>query len=267
MESPTRSKTPKIPLLKTLKTSTSSKDILYTSPTNGDSTTKSFYFPKKTMGFSHCESASTLQHSSAHWGFAKDSRFPKIHNITEFKYNDYSTLDKKTTSFGFGSKSEVLETNSRRTAALPSPVSYKIKSAFDDKKAGKTFGLSYAAYAKTYVPGCTWMPPEIAKHYPGPGAYHTQQIPEPKKSRITIKPRLKMFNEYVSMDIPSSSRYNPVNSLVESARFRNISFGFGTKHDFTKVQNANPGPGSYRVLSSFDKIVARKKKKNRKSAF
>jgi len=265
MESPTRTKTQHIPLLKTLASSTSHKDILLTSPSGGDSTTKSFYFPKKTLGFSHTQSASTLLHSSTSWGFPKGSRFPKIHNLTEFKYNDYSTLDKKSTSFGFGSKSEVLEVNSRRSANLPSPNSYRIKSDFEKKGGGKTFGLSYSAYAKTYVPGCTWMPPEIAKEFPGPGHYYAPQIIEPKKPRMTIKPRLKMFNEHVNKDIPSSNRYNPVLSLVESARFRNITFGFGTKHDFTKAQNQNPGPGTYRVVSCFDKIVARKKKKNRKN--
>ncbi len=260
-------KVPTLSHLKSLPTHPSEDRYPAGSPVNGESPTKnSFYYTPQGYGFAFNQSASTLQHSATSWKFAKSPRFPKIRNLTEFNNFEElpSLLDQKSTSFGFGSKSQVLEIQTKRSAEFPSPNSYRIKSEFGTNKTkGKSFGLSFSAYAKTYVPNCTWVPPEIAKDYPGPGQYLTPNLPEPKKPRITIKRRLKMFNEGLGMDVPSSSHYRPITTLQESARYRKITFGFGTKHDFTKVTNQNPGPGAYKVMSKFDKIVAQKKKVKR----
>jgi len=261
-------KSQKVPTLHHLKSLPTQEDRYPAgSPVNGESPTKSsFYFTTKGYGFAFNQSASTLQHSATSWKFAKSPRFPKIRNLTEFSnYEELpSSLDQKSTSFGFGTKSQALEISTKRSAELPSPNTYRIKSDFEKRKnKGKSFGLSFSAYAKNYVPNCTWVPPEIAKEYPGPGAYLTANLPEPKKPRMTIKKRLKMFNEGLALDVPPSNHYRPVTTLLESARFRKITFGFGTKHDFTKVKNDNPGPGAYKIQSNFDKIVAKRKKINR----
>lgn len=211
----------------------------------------------KNYGMSSNHSASTLQHSAASWGFSKADRFPKISSNPGL-FDAPSTLNKKSTSFGFGFKGEALEIATRRAAQLPGPNCYNLRSTFQNDKAGRSFGLPFSVYAKTYIPEQSYLSPEVAKDLPGPGAYYTSRVPEPKKARITLKAKGKMFNEALNLDSPPSSLYHPVMSLVESSRFKSTGFGFGEKHDFTKNTNGNPGPGSYKLSSCFDKSTLKK---------
>ena len=219
----------------------------------------------KNYGFSANHSASTLQHSTVAWGFSKATRFPKISSNPGL-FDPPSTLNKKATSFGFGYKGEALDNTTKRAAQLPGPNKYTLRSTFQNDKAGRSFGLPFSVYAKTYIPEQTYLSPELARELPGPGAYYTARDPEPKKPRITIKHRGKMFNEALNIDSPPSSLYHPVMSLVESSRFKNTGFGFGEKHDFTKNTNGNPGPGSYQLPSCFDKSSKKGVGRMRKSA-
>lgn len=258
-----RPHTQKMTALQKLETMTSKEYQTLGSPSSSNSPDRSTAHQfNKSLGLSYVQSSSTLQHSASAWGFSKSDRFPKIQANPENNFLKMpSTLNPRSTTFGYGSKGGLIDDATRRTITFPAPNKYMIKSDFQNKKAGRTFGLSYSAYAKIYVPGCTWMPPEIAKDYPGPGTYYTPRIPEPKRPRITLKPKGKMFNEDLCLDAPPVNKYHPVMSLVESARFRNTTFGFGNKLDFTKSPNSNPGPGTYKVVSCFDKIVSKKKKK------
>lgn len=234
--------------------SPTAKDQPFNSPTHDSTGRATFYNINKDMGFSKNHSASTLQHSTLSWGFARSPRFPKVRSFVDphDPLELPTTLDKKATSFGYGIKGDAFAQSSKRAITFPGPDRYLLKSDFQNKQSGKSFGLPYSAYAKTYVPGNNTLPPEIAKDLPGPGAYYSVQIPEPKKARITFKPKGKMFNEALVLDSPPVNHYNPKTTLVDSTRFRNTSFGFGKKLDFTKDKSCNPGPGSYSLSSCFD---------------
>ena len=209
------------------------------------------------LSLSHSQSASTLQHASYSWAFPKAERFPKIRTSSEFSsvLDLPTTLSNKATTFGFGNKIVMSEVNSKQAKDNPGPDRYNLKSDFDVKNKGRSFGLPFSVYAKNYLPGVNLVPPEIAKDYPGPGAYTIDDPIGAKKPKITLKPRGRMFNEVVGNDTPSSNYYSPSHTLVSPSRYKNTSFGFGQRYDFTKAVNQNPGPGTYKIPSKFDKYT------------
>lgn len=53
---------------------------------------------------------------------------------------------------------------------------------------------------------------------------------------------------------PAANLYRPKFDSQKNSRFNRITFGVGTKFDFTKsVTMSNPGPGTYKAPSPFDK--------------
>ena len=159
---------------------------------------------------------------------------------------------------GFGGRVDVSQLGNREAVNFPSPAKYKIKSEFDTKKGkGKTFGLPWSAYERVYQPNSQLVSIAYSKGLPGPGTYYNERDPTVAMSKTTLAPKGKMFNENICLDSPKCTNYTPINSLTENARYKKITFGFGEKYDFTKSNNANPGPGTYSPPSFVDKYRKR----------
>lgn len=174
----------------------------------------------KSIGLSQSQSASTLQHGTIAWGFSKASRFPSIKTDNEFsKYIDLpSTLNKRSTTLGFGHKIVMSEVNSKFAKDYPSPDRYNLTYNYIDKAKGKTFGMPHSCYAKVHLEGSNLVTPEIAKDYPGPGQY-THEIPiGSNKQKVSLKARGKMFNEFGDEDTPSANYYSPSYALVSPGK-------------------------------------------------
>jgi len=208
------------------------------------------------LGLSQSQSASTLQHANIAWGFSKADRFPKNRGSYEFAsiLEIPSSLNSKTTSFGFGNKIVMSEVNSKFAKDNPAPDRYNLKSDFESKHKGRTFGLPHSVYAKTYMPGSNVVHPEVAKNIPGPGSYNYDEAIGTDKVKYTLKPRGRMFNEGLGGDTPASNYYAPSDVAISPSRFKNTTFGVGGRYDFTKAGNSNPGPGTYKVKSRFDNL-------------
>jgi len=209
------------------------------------------------LALSQSQSASTLQHANIAWGFSKADRFPKIRGSYEFTsiLEMPSSLTSKTTSFGFGNKIVMSEVNSKFAKENPAPDRYNLKSDFDNKHKGRSFGLPHSVYAKVHIPGTNVVHPEVARNIPGPGSYNTEEAIGADKVKYTLKPRGRMFNEGLGGDTPASNYYTPSDVAISPSRFKNTTFGVGGRYDFTKAGNSYvPGPGSYKVKSRFDNL-------------
>ena len=83
-----------------------------------------------------------------------------------------STLNAKSTGFGFGPRSPIVKGNP--WDKLPDPATYQLPSPFDNKKStryqnqGKSFGASRAAYDRVYSKEHKMQDLSI----PGPGHYN-----------------------------------------------------------------------------------------------
>ena len=203
----------------------------------------------------YLQSASTLQHSSKIISFSKAPRFSNLHvadePISELKIP--SSLGTRSTSMGLGGKIVMSEIRTKESKLFPGPNQYSLRSFADDALKKKfTFGEGRAALAKSWIPGQTTLPPDVSRELPGPGEYNAEgaSFREPK---ITLKAKGKLFNDNIRENAPPPGHYTSKYDFVENGRFNKISFGFGHKHDFTKSSNRNPGPGTYKLPSIFDK--------------
>lgn len=203
----------------------------------------------------YLNSASTLQHSSQHISFSKAPRFTKmrVHDEPISEIHLPSSLHPRSTSLGLGGKIVMSELKTRESKLFPAPNHYSLRSFADDALKKKfTFGESRDALAKSWVTGQTTLPPELAKELPGPGEYNVERESF-VEAKTTLKARGKLFNEHIHDNAPPPGHYTYKYDFVENGRFSKITFGLGHKHDFTKKTNLNPGPGTYKLPSVFDK--------------
>jgi len=75
-----------------------------------------------------------------------------------------STLHSKSSSFGFGEKQGLKCFTGKDS---PPPTTYRLKSDFELKKYGFSFGIPYSYYKKVHVEGLNTNAEDI----PGPGTY------------------------------------------------------------------------------------------------
>lgn len=211
----------------------------------------------------HNLSSSVLQHSSESHRFPQADRFPALRTVGPQSYcASPSSLTAKSTSLGFGGKIDLSTFKMKDSGQFPSPNKYHLKSGFEnDGKKGKSFGLSYAAYEKVYVPGNREIPIPYTKHFPGPGAYYTSRDIPSNMTKMTLSPKGKMFNEELYINSPKCSQYTPKTVLTQNNRFAKPTFGFGNKLDLAKALNDNPGPGAYSPPSFVDILKKKKSKK------
>lgn len=142
-----------------------------------------------------------------------------------------STLDKRTTTLGFGTRWNLAR---KGRIESPAPGTYEIPSSFDLKSGPKFRKVSPGRYGLLDEPS------------PGPGSYNVHTDIGKNAPKFTFRPRniLTKYNES-----PSPCAYLP--SLVQTAAFKNISFGFGERGSKTGSKFNSPGPGAYEIPSEF----------------
>lgn len=211
-------------------------------------------------GLSQNLSSSMLLHSSTAHSFPKGIRFTRrridYEDVTQIQLPSLQST--RYTNFGFGKKNLLPQHVMRNAKEIPPPNSYNLQGSFrSDNNLGKSFGLSYQAYARVYMPGTNVMTPEALREIPGPGTY---KVPDTigKNSRVTLKSKGKLFSHPSNETKPTFFTYSPGYRLVDSSRFSRIGFGFGSKTNVAKALNKNPGPGNYNAFSQFDYIVKKK---------
>lgn len=210
------------------------------------------------------QSSSTWLHSSPLHSFPKAMRFQekaasiRIDNITL-----PSTLGKKATSLGYSQKQFIPESQLNNAKNIPASNFYHLSDFLElDERAlrGKSFGISYQHYQRVYTPEMKHYPhPMFFKSNPGPGSYNVVGEPGKNKLKYSLYGKGKTFVQMQKNEYPAANYYTPKRVLTEASRFRNPSFGFGNKLDLSKAANNNPGPGSYRLPSVFDKCKRKKK--------
>lgn len=185
-------------------------------------------------------SYSSIGKSSIHWSFSKAKRFRHRSMIECPELLELpSTLEKRSTTFGFGKRSEL--TNPKGKDA-PSADKYNIPSCFDSEGKGPTIASSLKD-----------KPNKTRPNTPGPGAYDigtTICKDGPKfsfRQKFTTKERFKS---------PPPGTYNPKFSLMEKNNYSEITFGVGSRTKEGKTRPNTPGPGAYIIPSCFVKASA-----------
>lgn len=199
-------------------------------------------------GFSQNISANALRNSHSTWSFSKAERFKKlkIDNTAKMLLLP-STLNAKTSTFGFGNKQPLQMLYGKDS---PPPTLYRSRSQFDYMPgAGKSIGQSYAVYKKVHMPGLNTRLDEV----PGPGAYESKTTIGANSRKFSLKSRIKPADS-ATRDFPPPNNYSPNHYPTEESRFEKITFGFGGRPNVTGRINENPGPGTYRISSVFDKF-------------
>lgn len=215
-------------------------------------------------GFSQTISANALRNAHTHWSFSKADRFKKLRIDNSAKMLLLpTTLGTKTSTFGFGNRDPLKMIYGKDS---PPPNLYRCRSQFDyTPGAGKSFGQSYAVYKKVHMPGLNTRSDEV----PGPGGYFKTEgkfifltklgkydihSTLGKNSRkFSMKSRIKPADS-ATRDNPPPNTYHPDFTQAEESRFDKITFGFGSRPNVTGRINENPGPGTYRIPSVFDKF-------------
>ncbi|KAL4499903.1 hypothetical protein ABPG72_015252 [Tetrahymena utriculariae] len=226
------------------------------------------------VGMSQYVSASSLRHASPQISFSKQDRFPELksnESTLSQRINLPSTNSPKSCTFGFGKKHFIPQHVLRNAKENPSPNHYqsaKSNSPLNTTHHGRSFGIPFHYYYKTYIPGYRVQCTEVAKDLPGVGQYEITKEPGKDKLKFSLfgKPKNRNYNS----DFPACNHYNPNPVLELNARYTKLTFGKGNKYDFTKQnRNINPGPGTYKLPSPFDKFspLNRNKKDIRRTAF
>lgn len=99
------------------------------------------------------------------------------------------------------------------------------------------------------MPGLNTRKDEI----PGPGSYESKTTLGANSRKFSLKSRIKPADS-ATRDNPPPNTYDPNFVLTEKAKFDKVTFGFGYRPNVTGRINENPGPGTYRVPSVFDKF-------------
>jgi hypothetical protein len=170
------------------------------------------------------------------WSFCKDRRFKERKKSMDAGYVMLpSALSPRATIMGFGTR---WTPRNERGQDSPPPGSYSIPSTLTSKGPKIVKDSS--------------LPPLTSTKFstPGPGSYETLSPlgkEAPKYSFHGIETRISV-NES-----PAPGCYSPKNTVTEFAGFREISFGVGKRKVFWNSGANVPGPGTYNILSNFDK--------------
>eukprot|EP00343_Euplotes_focardii_P012521 CAMPEP_0205831196 /NCGR_PEP_ID=MMETSP0206-20130828/43374_1 /ASSEMBLY_ACC=CAM_ASM_000279 /TAXON_ID=36767 /ORGANISM="Euplotes focardii, Strain TN1" /LENGTH=247 /DNA_ID=CAMNT_0053135609 /DNA_START=261 /DNA_END=1004 /DNA_ORIENTATION=- len=158
-----------------------------------------------------------------------------------------TTLNTKTSTFGFGERKPLQMIFGKDS---PPPTLYRSRSQFDYKPGqGKSMGMSYKVYRKVHMPGLNTRTDEI----PGPGSYDSKSTLGQNSRKFSLKSRIKPADS-ATRDNPPPNNYDPNFILTENADFDKVTFGFGSRPNVTGRVNENPGPGTYKIPSVFDKF-------------
>ena len=102
--------------------------------------------------------------------------------------------DNKNTRFsgiGFGNR---LFLRQLPCAESPPPNQYRLFSAFEGSRSGKSFGMPHSIYANVRVPQLDCATPNNLEYIPGPGTYYyAEKDPIGKKAKkFALKGRIDM---------------------------------------------------------------------------
>lgn len=199
-------------------------------------------------GFSQNISASALRNAHPQWSFSKADRFNKLKIDNNAKMLVLpTTLTAKSSTFGFGNKAPLQMVFGKDS---PPPTLYRTRSQFEfTPGAGKSFGAPHSVYKKVHMPGVNTRNDEI----PGPGSYDSKSTLGMNSRKFSLKSRIKPADS-ATRDFPPPNTYNPTYTVAEEHKFEKITFGFGSRPNVTGRMNENPGPGTYRIPSVFDKF-------------
>ncbi|CAD8085785.1 unnamed protein product [Paramecium sonneborni] len=208
------------------------------------------------IGLSTNISSSTLRHTSPQISFGKANRFHTQSQLQlPTKLELPSQLGKRYTQQGFGNKIIFqYEWQKANAKELPSPDRYQVRQEPGNDKLKKSFGLSWEAYSKTYLPYNKHQSPEVARYLPGPGEYTVRQDLGQHRYQFQLKGKGKMFNDQRENGVPGPEAYQPQICLTVPNRFSKISQGIGEKKNPFKSFSFAPGPGRYETNSAFDKV-------------
>ena len=226
-------------------------------------------------------SRSPLNNSKAHqmYSFPKAERFPKIKSSdhTDAIYNLPDVRSKRTTSLGFGNKSDFTLSDKNMHSKY-----YQTKRDFDkENKQGifYTFGQPRDKYNKVYVEGHK----NIDLQVPGPGKYF---LPKPfgwdapkftmKGKHDDAKTKVKNYQKIVEEEKLKKKEYNELIEKVKKnekklpiplemnnqgkypvSTYRNINslrFDKQKEKRFNYTYNQFPGPGKYDTKPLLGKI-------------
>ena len=217
----------------------------------------------KGFGPSHFQSSGTLQNSIASISIPKATRFPRDHLFVAdsdvFKSNkNLSTLSQRAAMIGYGSKVCYPSYTLKMARDNPAPNNYMVKSDFDIKNKGKSFGLPFSVYAKVKLPHIDILTPENAGSIPGPGYYNILNDSFGKyKKKALLLGKGKTMNDMIKEKAPPPNYYTPKSDLVINNRYKNMTFGISQRNTFQENLRTTPGPGTYNMKSKFDLIVER----------
>jgi hypothetical protein len=184
------------------------------------------------------QSATSFTRGNIVWSFPKAKRFKDKEVTTkDVPMIDLgSTLSKSSTSLGFGKRLLF------RPLETPGPE------------------ISHRELINTHLKFIHTSPSvpfnreswDTHREIPGPGSYELPSAFSNSAKGVIIKSRQKPLDPV--KENPGPDYYHPNNGSVQKTRFSAIAFGTSKRYDFTKLAQArNPGPGSYEILSNFEK--------------
>ena len=185
--------------------------------------------------------------SKAQYSFPKSKRFPDLPSSTGKFYDIPVSLSKRSTTFGYGNKSDFTSGKEK----TPDPGTYKITTDISKGQAF-SFGIS-RDQCKSYIEGHFKADPSV----PGPGTYNFS----PKFSREGIKISIgaKWSQKKITESVPGPGAYEqswgktPGHYVISTAKnlethmFSPKSSARFPKTDTDKV----PGPWTYNVDKGF----------------
>ena len=170
------------------------------------------------------------------WSFPKEARFRSNTRSIDIEYlNPNSTLSPRSTSIGFGRR---WNPEIQSAKGKPPPGSYEIPSTFSTIVGPKLVKSTIQQLSK------------LRHLTPGPGTYDTSSHIGRNSPKFSFRGRLTLPKR---SEIPPPGTYNPQRTLTEFSGYSKIGFGYGTRTFPTVEKRESPGPGSYSIMSEFDK--------------
>lgn len=184
------------------------------------------------------------------YSFSRAPRFPTLNRLgkSDMFYNLPSTRMKRSTSLGFGHKSDFTK-NSGGGEFI------SIKRDFDKGNLPGlkfSFGIARDKFRKAICPGYKI----IDKDIPGPGKYNLFNAPGDDTPQFSIYEKCGSTSFINSnMNNPGPGEYSPMDSINKEGKYpiskisniKSVNFGKNRSKRFLYKRSDVPGPGSYKL--------------------
>mmetsp|Transcript_5085 Transcript_5085/g.9464 ORF Transcript_5085/g.9464 Transcript_5085/m.9464 type:complete len:203 (+) Transcript_5085:36-644(+) len=156
------------------------------------------------------------------FSFPKADRFTKpSKDINEAFYNSPNSLEKRTTSFGYGNKYDFTKERGRD---IPPPNAYTMPSDFDQGRpfsSAFSFGISRESCEKRYIEGHFRPDPSV----PGPGTYTATKGIGKDAVAYSMRARTATTDQlFLSHKGPGPGAYRPKVGLDKEGKYVLSSF-------------------------------------------